>query len=586
MSYKISFNKNETKQVVQAIKVLTSWIGEPDSNSNQTLTFLSLQNNSTEIQKLNLENANRLKKSDDFLIYFDKDNTQNEAGVIFLLSEGDRGLANCIYYLYMKLKEQQTRDPFSISWNDFQSPRFETRGITLNFPFRLEGLSSDTWTLSQWKEYLNRIRSFNYTSIVILIGAWMLYHPEFEELKKNAWRYDVVEGIIEYAAEIGLEVILLDVFNQINPDLWVKYPEIRSTVWGYQGISYCSKTGTEIGQKILTYTLNRFKNVPGNALFAFEGGGCNCEYCRSNVIDLILKYLEFIRENAQPEHLFFNTWFANFKENFETPAIKGLRKDLFSRLPKDVKIVDVNRKTLHMAADQGYEIFDFIFFIDSEAGLENQAIFPRPHLNLLRERISGSVEEFGEKLSGVIGYRIIPKARFINDYALGRYLWNPEIEVGEMVSEVAGLLSSTITEKEQIQNAILLLEEFWQVLEKDKLKKCKKILKTVIKQQENVPEPLKSIQEGVIILYLLFKYYKHKSERRKRGLIQTIFDQMSDMDTFHCYTTHKWWDTVSIEAIKQRVEWWTDPKIGLFDPQSLPWNALSQAKYHLIDNKK
>lgn len=69
-------------------------------------------------------------------------------------------------------------------------------------------------------------------------------------------------------------------------------------------------------------------------------------------------------------------------------------------------------------------------------------------------------------------------------------------------------------------------------------------------------------------------------------MIQTIFHRMRDMDTFHCYTTYKWWDTVSIEVIKQRVQWWTDPKTGLFDPQSLPWNSLSQAKYHLIDSKK
>ncbi|NVM28192.1 MAG: hypothetical protein HWN65_05065 [Candidatus Helarchaeota archaeon] len=586
MNYKINFNENKTKQVEQAVKVLTSWIGEPDSNSTRTFTFLTMQNNSEEIQKLKLENANKLKQLDDFLIFFDKNAVQNEEGEIFLLSVGDRGLANGIYYLHMKLKEYQILDPFSINWHDFQTPHFETRGIVLNFPFRLEGLSTDTWSLSQWKEYLNRIRSFNYTSVEYLMGAWTLFHPDIKELKKDSWQYDLAEEIFQHAAEIGLEIALLVVFNQIHPDLWIKFPEIRATLWGYQGISYCSQKGKELGEKILKYTLNRFKNVPSNSLFAFEGGGCNCEFCRNNIVDLIVKYLELIRETAEPERLFFVTWFANFKENFETPAIKGLRNKLFSKVPKDVKIADVNRKTLQMAADQGYEIFDFIFFIDPEAGMENQAIFPRPHLNLLKERISGSIQEFGLKLKGVFGYRIIPKARFINDYALGRYLWNPEIEVEDLVSEIAGLLSANITEKEQITRAILLLEDFWRNLEKTKLKECKKILKTIIKQQKNVPEPLKSIHEAITILNLLFKYYTHDSKRRKEGILDKIFYLMRDMDTFHCYTTYKFWDVVSREVIKQRVNWWTDPKSGLFNPKSLPWNSLSKAKYHLIDNKK
>ncbi|NVM55327.1 MAG: hypothetical protein HWN66_16590 [Candidatus Helarchaeota archaeon] len=586
MIYKISFNGNRNKQIEQAIKVLTSWIGKPDSNSNRSFTFLTMQNNSEEIENLSLEQVDNLKKRDDFLISFDKNEVQNEEGEIFLLAVGDRGLANGIYYLYMKLRDYQTRDPFSINWNDFQTPHFETRGLVLNFPFSLDGLSTDTWSLSQWKEYLNRIRSFNYTSVEFLIGTWMLFHPDIDELKKNSWRYDLFEAVFQYAAEIGLEIVLLVVFNQIHPDLWIKYPEIRATIWGYQGISYCSQKGKEIGEKILKYTLNRFKHVPSNSLFAFEGGGCNCESCRKNIVDLIVKYLELIKENAEPERLFFITWFANFKENFETPAIKGLRDKLFSKIPKDVKIADVNRKTLQMAADQGYEIFDFIFFIDPEAGMENQAIFPRPHLNLLKERILDSIQEFGLRLKGVIGYRIIPKARFINDYALGRYLWNPEIEVEDIVSEIAGLLSSSIKEKEQITNAILLLEDFWRHLDKNKLKECKRILKTVTKQQKNVPEPLKSIQETIIILNLLFKYYSLDSERRKQGIIQKIFHLMKEMDTFHCYTTYKGWDSVSIEIIKQRVQWWTDPKSGLFNPKSLPWNSLSKAKYHLIDNKK
>ena len=86
MDYKLVFNKNKNKQVEQAIRVLASWIGDPDSNSTRSFRFFTIQNNSIEIQKLNLENANKLKKIDDFLISSNKDAIQNKEGEIFILS--------------------------------------------------------------------------------------------------------------------------------------------------------------------------------------------------------------------------------------------------------------------------------------------------------------------------------------------------------------------------------------------------------------------------------------------------------------------------------------------------------------------
>ncbi len=588
MKYKIRFNKNKSKQIEQAIKVLTNWIGESDSNSTNEFVLFTLEKNSKEIQKLSLETANKLKKIDDFLIFSEKNENQRKENDIFILSIGERGLANAIYYLYMKLREQQIKDPFSIKWDIFQTPYFETRGmVLLNLKLGLEGLSTETWDFPHWKEYLDRLRSFNYTSIIFLISTWALYHPDFEELKKNSWKYDMFEDVFNYAKDIGLEIILIYVFNHIPTELWIKFPEIRGHIFGYQGITHCSEKGKEIGEKLLKYTLNRFKTVPSNALFAFEGGGCNCDYCRNNIVDLIVDYLNFIKKNAEPERLFFITWFANVKEHFESPPIKGLRNKLFSKIPKDVKIIDVCRKTLQMAADQGYEIFDFIFFMDPEAGMEDLSLFPRPLINLSKERILDSIQTLPSlSLKGMFGYRLIPKTRFINDYVEGRYFWNPKIEVDELISEVAGLLSSSINEKENVIKVIQLLEDFWINLDGNKLKECKKILNMVIKEQKNMSEPLKSIQEAIIVLELLFRYYTHDSKRRKRAIIQKIMQVMRNTETFHCYTSYKAWNAVSIEVIKQRVHWWTDPESGNFNPRSFPANCLLKAKYHLINDKK
>ena len=106
-----------------------------------------------------------------------------------------------------------------------------------------------------------------------------------------------------------------------------------------------------------------------------------------------------------------------------------------------------------------------------------------------------------------------------------------------------------------------------------------------MKQQISISEPLKSIQESLDILKLLFEYYNLESEKKKERIIQRIFRKMRTMDTFQCYTSFRWWDSVALETIRQRVGWWTDPERGHFNPQGFPYNCNWKVKYHLIDNK-
>ncbi len=582
LSYLINYKNNDNSQVTQAVKVLQSWIGEPKVDSGNILKFLTLDKNAEDIQILNSEQTNKIQKPDDFLILNDVTGKKNE---ICIIAQGDRGLANGIYYLHMKLKEQQIKDPFSVQWNIFETPYFETRGMTMfNLPFYLKGLCTDTWTVSEWIEYLNRLRSFNYTTVIYAIHAGMLYNPEFEELRKNEWIYNVCEEVIDYAKTIGLETVILIVFNEFPPELWIKYPNARGYLNLAQGLTYCSEKGKELGETVLQYTLQRFKNVDAWSLFAFEGGGCKCDYCHKNVVDLVVDFIDFIKTNTDSKILYFCTWFAYVHEKFYSPKVKGLRKDLFAKIPKGTKIFDVSRQTLKMAQNQGLEVFDFLFLMDPEDGFENSLIFPKPLLHTMKERIIDSIQNL--KPRGIFGYRLLPKARFINDYAFARYLWNPQISIEDVISEIAGLLSARSEDKEQIQQVIQLIEEFWNDLAEDKLRECEKLLNDIIENKENILEPLKSIQEAVIILNLLFQYYSNDSERKRKSITNKIFRHMLYMDTFQCYTTHKLWEIVALETIKERIRWWTDPKRGLFNPTDFPWNCIREGKYHLIENKK
>ena len=59
MNIKINFNNNKSIQIEQAVKVLTSWIGEPDLKSTRSFTFLTKKINSAEIEDLKLESIQK-----------------------------------------------------------------------------------------------------------------------------------------------------------------------------------------------------------------------------------------------------------------------------------------------------------------------------------------------------------------------------------------------------------------------------------------------------------------------------------------------------------------------------------------------
>ena len=137
-------------------------------------------------------------------------------------------------------------------------------------PWGFEELSPDAWTFEEWKSYLERIRSLGANSVMIFLLA--LYHPDFPELEKNAWRYRVIREAIIYGKSLGLKMYVMWVYSMLPSPLWWKYPSLRAKVrTGYHGITFCWERREEHNiLRIHRFIVDYFKEADGFCLFAFE----------------------------------------------------------------------------------------------------------------------------------------------------------------------------------------------------------------------------------------------------------------------------------------------------------------------------
>ncbi len=496
--------------------------------------------------------------------YLIKTEKNNSSSKIAIIANTITGTTNGIYGLWRRLKINQTHNPLTQKWNIKEKPYFKTRGIwILLMPWGFEELSPNVWTSEEWKSYLERIRSLGANSVMIFLTAF--YHPDFPELEKYAWHYRALREAVIYGKRLGLKMNIAWNYGMLPPPLWWKYPSLRAKARLYHGITFCWQHREDHNiLKIHRYIVEYFKEADGFCLFAFEGGACLCEKCSHNLdqaaVEAVQNLKKWVKEAKAGKNLMYSSWFAAAWEDL-TP---NLREKLCARLPEDITIVDFNRLTLYKAQEKGHRVIDWVFLTDPEGGRENQAIFPKPRLNVTRKRILGFKED--EKLKdpqGLFIYRLTPPTRFLSDYAALRLAWNPDLTVEEIVDEVSGFLTSEKENKEMLSEAILSLEKWWQDLDEEALQESIELL-TKVKEKEK-SDILENIWGPVSLLPFIYELSKEGvSEERKEELFKEIYQRMTKIRILRCYTTDQWWITRAQAILKARLEWWTSKKEGLF----------------------
>jgi len=77
---------------------------------------------------------------------------------------------------------------FGIEWNVKEKPFFKIRAILLGcYNFGLPELTSDEWTLGNWKEHIDFLRLLSANMVICLTGYE--YLPDLPQSEKHKWQY-------------------------------------------------------------------------------------------------------------------------------------------------------------------------------------------------------------------------------------------------------------------------------------------------------------------------------------------------------------------------------------------------------------
>ena len=83
---------------------------------------------------------------------------------------------------------------------------YTIRGVyASSIPWNIAPLTTDTWSLDDWKWYIELLNAAGCNLLKLYIWPTQYYHPDEPELASNAWRYQVWHDALAYARVMGME---------------------------------------------------------------------------------------------------------------------------------------------------------------------------------------------------------------------------------------------------------------------------------------------------------------------------------------------------------------------------------------------
>ena len=453
---------------------------------------------------------------------------------IEITANTDAGAANGIYGLLMEIRLKQAVEPFSEGWDVTESPRWRDRRVSVaSYAMGMTKMTPETWTVDDWKAYIDFVRSFNVNRLSIL--GLFPYHPDVPASYAGRWRMEAQREAIAYAHEHGIKVNVMTAYNHVPTQVFWDFPELRTdAVRGYFGLALCWSKAKDLIMKFHRRSLDFLEGLDGIEIMVTEPlGWCLCDQCRP---DTAAVWLDAVKEiggalkerNPEGEVVFWN-WVSGFFTALKgiyppTTRIENLDRiqdQLLDGMPQGTVFTDlsVNQMTkdaqfgpllshpdsieiLEEAPKHGFESRNFMFFMDKEFGmLDRLSLFPKPFLE-------NTLDEFDYTkdlpVSGVSSCRLAPPGRFLSDFAFMRLAWNPGVTREELVGDAASYLTTNAQDGDVIAEAIERIERYWQERNRDDLLAARDAFDSVA-DRDACPE-LVRIRDGITILAMVDDY--------------------------------------------------------------------------------
>jgi len=477
------------------------------------------------------------------------------------------GVANGLYYLARCFRTGKALPDMGTTV--VSKPRFSRRGMLLGaMPLRLTDLSLDTFTLEQWKEYLDFLRELGCNYIVPLLSG--LHYPDYPTTLKYRWMCEICKEALGYARELGMTTGIHLVYNQVPAEYYWRHPERRARCLGYFGVVSWDKAKDDICR--IHDFLYRYFPMDELMLMAFDGGG--------STMDRFIEEPNRVLEEAfhASAHDFRSvvpdgtiSLFGFGAVVFQLRAKKAgydMKLDmekLMASMPANTRYIDSSANLarrygldvpehLNMASQAGLAVDNFFFVMDPEAGMEtNCSVLPFPKLTAIKNEMDYTVEHLSA--DGVAGYRMCPPVQVIGDYAFLRWAWDPTLDSPEIVDEAARYMNRGGEGAGDIAHAIRLLEEFWTSCDLHRLDECYRILEGT---GASSTTDLMNLRDGVAVLRIVARaaFETEPNSEGRELMFQQLVDLIQAMPVYKGYTTDEVWVGRISEFLRLKSGWW------------------------------
>ena len=439
-----------------------------------------------------------------------------------------------------------------------QESPFEHRCLYLHpIDWKLTHLTADTWTLHEWKLYLDLIQGAGANTLKIFIWPTQYFHKSFPQTSRNQWLWQVLREALLYARVLGLKTSVGFAGACVPPFVWQAHPEKRAEEVNYRGIHLCWQRGKEEILQFSAHLIDTFAEVAdGFVVWHADPGVCICPRCCNYtpvVQDMMRTYEGLIGERAAVHHCPWWIWHMEAGTG-GLPKTPNIRADVFGSMKRGewTLVYDQDEASIRVAQQAGLKVLSFAFFMDPEGGHEARNILPRTYF----QRIEKAVDRAQKLGIGLLGYRLTPFTQFHSDWLFFQRQLYPDVSRQRALERLAEFLGVGADYVE----ALLLLDDWWAGQEDGydlaKLRGAADILRGLKGRR---PEYLSHVCEAVDMLLLLGERGLASGWQVTDELVGEMQQRMEQGVTFTSFTHEQLWAAARARPfIKRRARLWME----------------------------
>ncbi len=508
----------------------------------------------------------------------------SDRGDITIRGNDEEGTANGIYTFLRTLMIERRKDPFSRAWNIEEKPQFPIRAMLVS-PYRFGGsygfavLSPDRWPLEEWKAYVDFMRLCNMTTLTL--GSERVYNPDYPRSARDQWRYEVWKQVMEYCHQVGMKFDWFISPNLVTEQAFWDNPDKRAFqepgTWYGNGLSW--RKAKDLILQNQKYTLEYFRGLDALEIIYSDGGGFdfNDPDPAKYFADATQSYMQLMKDVGNDAGFVFWNWVLDFwskvaipEEILEKyPKYRTLQDDVVPLIPRNVTWLDASILTLaqiHWSLIQGRgnpplresvligkeagfrPVIDFFWYMNPEFALN---MFSHPYIRRTIQEAQYARDELG--VDGVMGYRLAPPCRFIDDYVYFRLASDPSLTQEQLVSELAGLLAEKPEDQVRVKEAVNTLERFWTTHNLGDLESAEKLFREALPQEKS--RNLEYVSNGVTFLtYVVRMAQPGVTAEEKTRLKAELYRAAKPMYIFQGLTADVVWIPEAVRFLNARLD--------------------------------